>query len=157
MKTARGLESKGADKNGRIHKSRANTDGVDESFALIGMCMTHGDQSRARRGQEQWKEMKRWMGDRMMTANLVACWLQTPTGRAQRRTTEQLETGKNWWKREDEMAKDSRKSSRGGEGRRGEGTALKGETIDETEWRRQREAGAVTVTSRADGIQAEGY
>ena len=51
MKTTRRLESKGANKNGRIHESRTSNNRADESLVVIGMCMTCRDQSGA---QERW-------------------------------------------------------------------------------------------------------
>ena len=50
-KTARRLESEGANKNGRIHESRTSNDRADENLVVIGMCTTRRDQSGAR---ERW-------------------------------------------------------------------------------------------------------
>ena len=56
-KTARGLESEGENKNGRIHESRTSNDRADESLVVIGICATRKDHRKD--GQRQ--EMKRWM------------------------------------------------------------------------------------------------
>ena len=47
-KTARGSESEGVNKNGRIHESRTSNDRANESLVVIRMCMICRDQSRAR-------------------------------------------------------------------------------------------------------------